>query len=112
MTTATTSQHCPAWCIKHDEGATDLCIGPRLEMNFGPGEPGNSQFVHHAAVLAYSEPDGRVTLSLILNNGTDSGDMTVKQARQIGAALIQAANNATGEPPAGSCLTLVPGGAR
>lgn len=114
MTTVhTATQHCPTWCLRHDPGVEELCIGPAVELDFGPADPANREAAHHARILTYNEPGHVVTISLVVN-GTTSSDMTPQQARQIGAALIQAADNATidDSKPGTPYLTLLLGGAR
>jgi len=104
---------CPTWCLRHDAGAEDLCLGPALELDFGPAR---ADFVNKARILSYNEPGGIVTLSLIItggSNGFSSADLTPVQARQIAAALIQAADAvAVTAAPQAPHLTLVSGGAR
>lgn len=114
MTTVhTATRHCPTWCCRHEE-SDNLCIDPRVDLNFGPSAPGQPLTIHHAAVLAYNDSFGGPVLTLVFNNGTDSGDMTPAQARQIGAALIQAADNAAIDDSRQGApyLTLLLGGAR
>lgn len=104
-------QNCPPFCLRHDPGVPDLCIGPAVELDFGPADPDNRDLTHHARILTYNEPGNIVTLSLIIN-GASSADFTPAQARQIGTALIQAADNATvPNVLADRRLTLVHGGA-
>jgi hypothetical protein len=76
---------CPAFCLRHDPLAEELCIGPVIELNFGEQA---QDIVRYVRIPAYSTPDGGHTLSLI----TDHSNMTPAQARQIGTALIQAAD--------------------
>lgn len=90
-TVQTANQNCPTWCLHHEPGVQDLCIGPAVELDFGAANPGNSQNVHHARIITYNEPSDGITISLVFNS-TDSGDLTPQQARQIGAVLIQAAD--------------------
>lgn len=106
--TATTN-HCPTWCLRHDPGVEELCIGPSVELDFGQAHPDNPQGARDARILSYNEPSG-VTISLVVN-GTETFDMTPQQARQIGAALIQAADAFAAESLTSPSLTLVPGGA-
>lgn len=105
------TSNCPPWCIRHDPGVPELCIGPAVELDFGQVHPDNPQGARDARILSYSEPGTGVTLSLVVN-GTESFDMTPTQARQIGMTLIQAADNATiGAVASDRHLTLVTGGA-
>jgi len=89
-TVQTANQNCPAWCLRHEPAVEGLCIGPAVELGFGPN-PDNPQHARDARILTYNEPGGIITLSLIVN-GTESFDMTPAQARQIAAALNQAAD--------------------
>jgi hypothetical protein len=82
---------CPAFCLRHDPGVDELCIGPTIELDFGPADPGNRDVTHHVRILSFSEPDAGVTLSLVVN-GSSNCDLTTMQARQIAAALVQAAD--------------------
>lgn len=114
MTTVhTATQHCPTWCIRHED-SDNLCIGPRVDLDFGPSAPDQPLTIHHAAVLAYNDSAGGTVLTLVFNNGTDSGDMTPQQARLIGAALIQAADTYTAgdNKPGAPYPTLLLGGAK
>jgi len=107
----TTVNTCPTWCLRHEPNVEDLCIGPAVELDFGQAHPDNPQGARDARILSYNEPGG-VTLSLVVN-GTESFDMNPTQARQIGMALIQAADNATvADVTGGRHLMLVTGGAR
>lgn len=93
---------CPPFCLRHDLGVPDLCIGPATVLDCGPGG--------EARILTYNEPGNVVTVSLLVSG---SGDFTPTQARQIGMALIQAADNATvGAVASDRRLTLVTGGAQ
>lgn len=86
-----TETACPAFCLRHDPSVDDLCIGPAIELDFGPADPHNPDVVHHARILTYSEPGDVVTVSLVVN-GTSSCDLSPVRARQIAAALSQAAD--------------------
>lgn len=93
---APTETACPAWCLRHEPLVEDLCIGPVIELDFG--DPG-LDFTSHARIQTYSEPAGGVDLTLSLTNnvnGTHGYPLTPQQARQIGAALIQAAEATDG----------------
>lgn len=83
---------CPAWCIRHDNDA-DLCIGPVIELDFGDQ---GLDMTSHAKIQTYgTEPAGGVDLTLSLTNNVNGHrgyQLTRAQARQIGAALIQAAD--------------------
>lgn len=106
------TQHCPTWCLRHDPGVEELCIGPAVELDFGHADPANREAAHHARILTYNEPGNIVTISLVVN-GTSSSDMTPQQARLIGTALIQAADTYTAGDGTQTVpnLTLLPGGA-
>jgi hypothetical protein len=86
-----TETACPAFCLRHDPSVDDLCIGPAIELDFGPADPRNPDVVHHARILTYSEPGSGATLSLVVN-GTSSCDFSPARARQIAAALVQVAD--------------------
>lgn len=86
---------CPAWCIRHDPSVEDLCIGPAIELDFGSADLANREVVHHARILTYNEPGDVVTVSLVVN-GTSSCDLSPMRARQIAAALVQAADATDG----------------
>jgi hypothetical protein len=86
-----TEPACPAFCLRHDPLAGDLCIGPVIELDFGPADPDDPQRVHFVRILTTSEPGAGATLSLVVNR-SGSSDLTPAQARQIAAALIQAAD--------------------
>lgn len=90
-----TETACPAWCLRHDPSVDDLCIGPAIELDFGPADTGNREVVHHARILTYNEPGNVVTVSLVVN-GTSSCDLSPIRARQIAAALNQAADATEG----------------
>lgn len=90
-----TETACPTWCIRHDPSVDDLCIGPAIELDFGQADPDNRDIAHHARILTYSEPGGIVTISLVVN-GASSCDLSPIRARQIAAALIQAADATEG----------------
>ena len=90
-----TESTCPAWCLRHDPSVEDLCIGPGIELDFGPADSGNRDIVHHARILTYNEPGGIVTISLVVN-GASSCDLSPTRARQVAAALIQAADATEG----------------
>jgi hypothetical protein len=80
-----TETTCPAFCLRHDPLAEDLCIGPVIELNFGEQA---QDIVRYVRIPSYSDSDTGVVLSLI----TDGRNMTPQQARQIAAALVQAAD--------------------
>lgn len=84
---------CPAWCLRHDPGVTELCLGPAIDLDFGPADPGNPDLARHVRLITYNEPGNVVTLSLVVSSGAgvSSCDLTPVRARQIAAALNQAA---------------------
>lgn len=86
---------CADFCLRHDPLVEDLCIGPVVELDFGPADPDDPQLAHFARILTYGESGGNATLSLVINRGS-SCNLTPARARQIGTALIQAANATEG----------------
>lgn len=85
---------CADFCLRHDPLVEDLCIGPVTELDFGPADPDDPQLAHFARILTYGESGGDATLSLVINRGS-SCNLSPARARQIAAALIQAADAVT-----------------
>lgn len=100
---------CPPWCAEHNHDV-NLCVGPTISLDFGD-TTGDECAVHTVRLGTFSDPDGDVTIGMVVN-GRFFHDMTPAVCLAVGQALIAAAGLVQ-EPsvPARPRLAVLEGGA-